>query len=302
MDTSIEITAYGPGAERAVQAAMEVFRRVDREMNNYVASSRVSRVNASAGVSGVEVSAESFDVIRGALEMARRSGGAFDPTIGPLVTTWNIRRDATAFVPPSPEAIRKSRSLVDYRLVELQPGERTVKLLRPGMALDLGGAAKGYAAGRAAAIMREKGIRHGIINAGGNIVTVGDHPENRGWRIAIRDPRDPGAVLGTVSVAGQAVVTSGDYERFIMVGERRYHHLIDPHTGYPASNLRSVSIIGPDSFQADLLSTAVFVLGLKKGRELLGAFPGVEAMFVDLNGRLHFTPGFVAKYSWEPVQ
>lgn len=302
MDTSIEITAYGRGARRAVTAAMEEFRRVDREMSSYAAASEVSQVNAAAGRHSVTVSQETFEVIRGALDMARKSGGAFDPTIGPLVETWSIRAGDSGFTLPGPAAIEKSRRLVDYRCVNLENAGPRVGLRTRGMALDLGGAAKGYAAGRAAAVLKRLGIRQALVNAGGNIVTVGQHPKRRRWTVGIRDPRNPGGILGTVSVAGESVVTSGDYERYVIVAGRRYHHIIDPRTGYPAGDLRSVSIVGPDSFEADLLSTAVFVLGLQEGREFLKSFPGVEAMFVDSAGRLHFTPGFASKYSWQPVQ
>lgn len=300
MDTSISITAYGRAASDGLNAAFASFEKVESLMSAYRPDSEVSRLNAEAGKNAVRLSPETFRTLAASLQMARASGGAFDPTIGPLVEVWNIRQGAESPVLPGAEAVEAARRRVDYARVRLNAPNRTAYLSEPGMRLDLGGSAKGFAAGLAAEAMRKSGVQHALIDAGGNIVTVGVHPENRLWRVGIRHPREPGSILGSVGVADMAVVTSGDYERYFELGGRRYHHLLNPATGYPASGLQSVTIVGPDSLQADLLSTAVFVLGLERGMKLLEKYSGFGAVFVDDQGRIHTTPGFAEQFQWNP--
>lgn len=298
MDTSISITAYGRAAQSGLDAAFASFKKAEDLMSAYRSDSEVSRLNAEAGKKPVILSPDTYRTLSASLEMARASGGAFDPTIGPLVEVWNIRQGADALAVPSPEAIDAARRLVNFRRVSLDAPKRTAYLTEPGTKVDLGGSAKGFAAGLAAAAMRKAGVRQAIIDAGGNIVTVGRHPENRLWRVGIRNPREPGEILGTVEVADMAVVTSGDYERYFEIGGRRYHHLLNPATGFPAMGLQSVTIVGPDSLQADLLSTTVFVLGLERGLKFLRQFPEVGAILVDSRGQIHSTPGFTQRYRW----
>lgn len=300
MDTVITVTAYGPRAKAAVAEAVRVFDHVDTLMSAYRNTSDVARVNRLAGSGWVTVSSETFSVLTSALAMARQSGGAFDPTIGPLVRLWGIGARKNPAV-PRPDAIRSAMSKVSYRRVKVDPVARRVFLEEPGMALDLGGVAKGYAAGKAAEVLRRHGVKHGLIDAGGNIVAVGQHPEGRPWNVGIRNPRNTGAVLGMVTVSNMAVVTSGDYERYFILNGRRYHHILDPRTGYPAQGMRSVTIIAPSSMQADLMSTAVFVLGPERGLRFAGRFE-VDALIVDSSGGLRTTPGFFARYHWQPGQ
>lgn len=296
MDTYVSIRAFGKGAESAVAAAFEEMRRVEGLMSRFVPSSDVSRVNQAAGLDPVQVSDETFMLLEKALRWSELSGGAFDITIGPVVDAWGFGTDDPHV--PDPDALAKAVALVNFRAVELDPTQKTVRLPAAGMCIDLGGIAKGYAADRAAAVLRERGVKHALIDAGGNIVAVGTRPDGTPWHIGIRDPRgsNPTDTVGpVVKVSDAAVVTSGDYERFFVADGRRYHHIFDPKTGMPADLAESVTIIAPNSLDADALSTAVFVLGPSEGPKILEGLEGVSAMVVDAGGRLVFSPGFPAR-------
>ncbi|HBR23273.1 MAG TPA: hypothetical protein DD782_01800 [Firmicutes bacterium] len=312
MDTFITIKAYGPDASAAVNKAMAVFTTSDQHMNVFDSSSELAMVNAASGQKAVQVSADTFKVIEAALAMARLTDGAFNPLIGRISGLWK-QAEAQNQVPDR-EQIRRALRFTDYRKVILDPSTSTVELTEAGMAFDLGGAAKGYATGAAmerlveppAAGDRDRGnggkgngVRHALINAGGNIVVFGGHPEKRPWNISITHPRNSERFLGTLSINEGAVVTSGDYERFFIQNGERYHHIIDPATGFPATGMQSVSIVSSDSLQADLLSTAVFVMGVSKGLAFLEShFPEVGAILVDSDGEIHMTPGFRERFSW----
>jgi thiamine biosynthesis lipoprotein len=293
MDTYVSIRAFGEAAESAVAAAFEEMRRVEALMSRFIPTSDVSRVNQAAGAEPVQVSEEAFMLIERALEWSEASGGAFDVTIGPVVDAWGFGGDDPRV--PDPDALAKAVALVSFRAIELDPVRKTVRLATPGMCLDLGGIAKGYAADRAAAVLRERGVKHALIDAGGNIVAVGSRPDGTPWHIGIRDPRgsSPTDTIGpVVEVSDAAVVTSGDYERFFIAEGQRYHHIFDPKTGMPANLAESVTIVAPNSLDADALSTAVFVLGPSEGLKILEGLEGVSAMVVDSRGQLVYSPGF----------
>lgn len=301
MDTAITIKAYGSGSGAAVNEAAAVFTTTNRHMSVFDSKSELSMINAAAGQKAVQVSADTFEVIEAALEMARLSDGAFNPLIGSVSRLWKQAEEQNQV--PEWEQIRQALRFTDYRKVILDPSNKMVELTEVGMALDLGGAAKGFAAGKAmerlAAAGRGRGARHALINAGGNIVVLGGHPEKRPWNISITHPRNNESFLGTVSINDGAVVTSGDYERFFIQDGERYHHIIDPATGFPVTGMQSVTIVSSDSLQADLLSTAVFVMGVSKGLAFLQRyFPEVGAVLVDSDGVIHMTPGFSARFAW----
>lgn len=298
MDTYITLKAYGPGSGAAIKEAAEVFTEIDQLMNIFNSSSELSMVNAAAGQYAVQVSADTFGVIEEALNLAYLTDGAFNPVIGSVSKLWKQAEMLSQV--PDQEQIQQALRFTDYRKVILNSSNKTVELPEAGMIFDLGGAAKGFAAGKAIErLARYRSIRHVLINAGGNVVVYGGHPEKRPWRISITHPRKNERFLGTLEITDGAVVTSGDYERYFMQDGERYHHIIDPATGYPAKGMQSVSIVSSDSMQADLLSTAVFVLGVSKGLAFLEQYyPEVGAVLVDGDGAIHMTPGFGERYGW----
>lgn len=300
MGTMVEFTLAGGDRESFDAAAEAGFReisRLERLLSSYDPESDVSRVNAAAGEGPVEVSPEVAEVVSTALEISRLTGGAFDPTVGSLAGAWGWSGEKG--VVPAPEELEPLLARVDYRKVELDPGASTVALAEEGMALNLGGVAKGYIVGRAIEALKEKGVTRGIVKAGGDM-TVFDTAGGGPFIIGIRHPREGDALMGTVSVATGAVTTSGDYERFFMKDGVRYHHILDPSTGYPAEGTRSVTIVSEDPAWADALSTGVFVMGPREGMELVEGLDGVEAVIVNSTGKVTRSSGFTGEVYGEP--
>ncbi len=274
-----------PAAKAAVA---EVFSRVEREMSLFRAGSDVSRLNAAAGAGAVAVGAGTAAVLDYALRVARESGGAFDPAVGPLMRLWGFRDVAPPAATPSPGEIAAALALSGWTNVWLAPaaaGEETreAALRLPGASLDLGGIAKGHAVDLAWERLRQAGHDDFLVNLGGNMRGRGNPaPRRRGWRVAVQDPFDRRSWAGTLTLRdGEAVATSGGYERFVTIGARRVPHILDPRTGRPpAAGVASVSVLAPSAMEADALSTALFVLGPAEGRRLLAAHPGCEAIYV----------------------
>jgi len=292
MNTFIRVRAYGPRAGEAADAAIAEMRRLDALFDPYSEASEIAAINRNAGGASVKVSPETLDVMEKALEYARRTKGAFDITILPLIRLWGF--GGTPRVPERSE-IERARTLVDYTKVEVNREAGTVRLAERGMGIDLGAIAKGYAVDRAVAVLRSYGVTSALIDAGGNIYGLGGKPLGLGrsapWRVGIQHPRRRQEHLARTDVVNGTVVTSGDYQRYFETGGVRYHHILDPATGYPARGLSSVTIIGTSSTDADALSTSVFVLGPERGVELLKAFPGYDAVLVTESGEVILTDG-----------
>lgn len=298
MDTVVTVTAYGRAAPDAVERVMSEFARFDALWNRFDPSSEVSRINANAGREPVKVHEDTRFIIKKSLVHSELSGGAFDITIGPLVDLWGFTRGERRV--PASDEIRRAQELVDYRDVVVDDAAGTVFLRRPGMSLDLGAVAKGYATDRAAAILKSHGITQALINAGGNVYAIGSKPDRTNWTIGVQHPRRPGQLIASMRLIDMSAVTSGDYERFFEVGGVRYHHIIDPSTGSPArGGLTAITVVSRDSAEADMLSTSVFILGKSKGIELIRRIGGTEAVFVEegnivtitdgLKGQVHIT-------------
>ena len=295
MGTVVEIMAGGRPAgqlEDAVDAAFSEMVRLDHLLSSYNQDSEVSRLSQSA--SGGAVSAETAAVIGLGLEVARRSGGAFDLTLGRLKALWGIDRENP--VVPNRQAITAALAGIGPNALTLNG--RQLNKHDAELQIDLGGIAKGYAVDRAIAVLRERGIASAAVNAGGDMYLLGQRPE-RPWRVGIQQPRQKDAVLETVQVSDRAVVTSGDYERFFEKDGQRYHHIFDPQSGFPARGCQSVTIIADSVALGDALATALFVLGPQEGLRLLDQYPGAEALIVAADGSLHASPGWT-KYQVAP--
>jgi len=256
-------------------------------------TSGVVAINERAGIEPVRVRADLLDVLEKALHYAALSDGAFDPTVGPLVQLWGIGTDHQRI--PGDEEIARARELVNWRDVVIDRGAGTAFLLRPGMALDLGAIAKGYAGDEAARIAREAKVKRAVFDLGGNIVTLGwrDQKKSLPWRIGIQNPLgERNAYIGVVTVHDSSVVTSGVYERYFESGGKRYHHLLSTTNGYPVENgLLSVTIVTASSTDADALSTAVFTLGFERGKALIDSLPEAGAIFVFNDRSVRITGG-----------
>lgn len=303
LGTTILITIYGDLTTELRQGVMEILSDLEQRMTIWDSGpeGELKELNNKAGYAPYPLSPETQKVLDQALEVAERSGGALNPAIGPLVEAWGFITYSPKL--PEPQTIQRLLPLTQWQ--DIQKTDEGMYLARPGMKVDLGALAKGFAADQVRNFLISKGVKSGIIDLGGNIVTLGTKPDGQLWRAGVQDPdQGRGAYLGVLSLDSRTLVTSGDYERFFMENGTRYHHILDPKTGYPAnSDLRAVTIVTQSSLLADALSTACFVLGLEKSLELLKLYPGVEALFVLKDRSLYLTPDLrtsfelVANYS-----
>lgn len=272
MGTVAAFTSAG-GADHAAWAetVRGAFEDVERRLSLFRADSDLSRLNASGFIDLPAAVAEGecdvAGVVAYALAVARDTDGAFDPTVNPLMRLWGFRKGVAVVEPPSDESMRKALAMVGWRHVALatnDDGRVTLRLDARGVELDLGGIAKGYAVDLACARLAKAGAGDFIVNLGGNIRVCGRPDAAREtWRIAVRDPNDPSRTTGDIVelADGEAVATSGSYERFVEIGGRRYSHIIDPRTGRPVARGGSVSVVAPSAMEADAYSTALFVQG-----------------------------------------
>ncbi len=282
---TIEVVPHGRVAEAraAMDKAFAEIRRIETLMSEWIPSSPVSQVNAAAGREPVEVPEEVAAIIRRAMDYGARSDGAFDVTWRGMGKVWRFDEQ---FAVPSTAAVEKARRNVDYRAIRLDG--RRVSLLRPGMSLGLGGIAKGYAVDRAAGSLDASGFPDSLV-AGAGDIRVSGTKDGQPWRLGVQDPRkDRGTLLGTLQLSGRAISTSGDYERFRIVDGVRYHHILDPRTGWPARECITVSVVADTAEQSDALSTAIFVLGPEKGLALAQA-QQVDVLIIDRDGRRYAT-------------
>lgn len=291
MSTVMTHKAFGKHAGESLGAVRDEAVRLEGLLSCFIYGSEISRLNRSAGIKCERLSGDTYEVLSRAVEFSRYCQGLFDVTIGPLVTLWRNSRDTCK--PPEDSRIKQVLPLVDYTGLLLDPCKKTAKLQRIGQSIDLGGIGKGYAGDKFLEVFKKYGVSSAFTNIGGNVAALGTKPDGSPWRVGIRHPRQENSLIGLVSVADKAVVTSGDYQRyFIGSNGKRYHHILDTSTGYPAeSGLVSVTIVADNSMAADALSTILFIAGMDKGIELLKSFPGTEAVLIDMNLQVYVTRG-----------
>jgi len=282
MGTTLEISAWDADTARAragMAAARAAVFRVDTLMSLWRPASDLSAVNRRAGTDTLTVvDPETAAVLEAALDWAARSQGAFDPTVGPLVDVWGFYTDQGRLPPPS--VLDAARALVGWTLVAFDPAARTVGLPLAGMRLDLGGIAKGWAVDRGVAALEEAGVPTAMVDLGGNVRVYGEPPERDHWRVGVRDPRRASQLLAVLEVAGGAVATSGDYERFFVHEGVRYAHILDPRTGTPARGVAGTTAVAATGLEADVLSTVLFLLGPAAGCGVLAEVPAAGAVWV----------------------
>jgi len=289
MGTLVGVTVRGHDRdvlEHTIRRVFAEMERLEAILSEWRPDSAVSRVNQAAGKYPVHVPAELVEVMEVAGQVSRATAGSFDSTWASLSGIWRL--DDPTFRPPATDEIAGAKELVDYRDVDLDVEARTLFLKRTGMRLGLGGIAKAYIAERAADLAVASGVKDILIDAGGDVVARGRNAE-RPWTVGVRDPRSASHLLALFDLGDEVVATSGDYEHFVDVGGRRYHHLLDPRTGYPASASQSATVIAPNGALAEALSTALFVLG-PRGLTVLSAFSETAALLVDCDGAVHLAP------------
>jgi thiamine biosynthesis lipoprotein len=260
MASEHEIVLYAPqraSAERAAQAAIADVQRIERKYTRYRDDSVTAAINRAAGGDAIAIDAETLALLRYADRCHRISAGRFDITSGVLRRAWDFRREPPRV--PGCDEVDAVRALVGWERVEWS--ERDVRLPQAGMELDFGGIGKEYAADRAAAILRDHGIAHALVNLGGDVRALGARPGGAPWRVGIRDPRDPDAMLATATLADDAIATSGDYARYFEVDGRRYCHIVDATTGMPVTHFQSVSVVAPLAVLAGSYATIAMLLG-----------------------------------------
>jgi len=290
MGTLVEITVSHSDPEVIQNVTTEAFnemQRIEGLMSTYIPDSEISRINRAAGKQAVAVSPEVEEVIREGIFWSEQSNGAFDITVEPLVQLWDF--DGEKEFIPGESTIRKTASLVNYRNIEIK--DHTVRLKNRGMAINVGGLAKGYAVDRAISILRSK-VSSGIVNAGGDLYAFGQKSKQSSWTIGLQHPRKPQDLLAAFAVKNQAIATSGDYQRYFMKDGVRYHHIFDPQTGRPARLMISTTIITTEVMDADALATAVFVMGPDKGIEWVDSMANIEAMLVLEDGSIRYSKSF----------
>ena len=306
LGTVVTITVADDSGNRSAdfKAAFKEIEDVQKTFNLYNPESEISLVNKNAARAPYRISEETFFVIKKSLEVSEKTGGAFDITFASTGKLWDFSKDS--FTPPDDKTIKSLLPLISYKNVKLNSDNRTVELLKRGTKIGLGGIAKGYATGRAIAALKSRNVKDAIVACAGDIQVIGNN-NGKPWLAGIQDPRGT-SVIGAIGMNdGESVSTSGDYERFRMVNGKRYHHIIDPATGYPAeSGLISVSVFSNDPVISDVYSTAFFVSGLDKTKHILASMQNVSVVLVtsemkvyvsmSLKGRINLRDGLDVVY------
>lgn len=289
MATTAQVVVRAHQAPLATHVVGTTMRWVEDRMNEWRPGSALAAISHGAAGAPVPTPRDVRALIRRGVELGRLTRGAFDITWAALWGVWDFRSPHPRV--PARAEIARRLPLIDYRLVELDDEAGTVRLPRPGMVLGLGGIAKGYALELAATWLQRWGVHDFLLTAGGQVLARGSRGD-RPWRVGIRDPRGPQEdVFATVALRDASASTSGDYERFFVQDGVRYHHILDPRTGWPTQGLRSATVIDADGTRADALSTALMVLGPTAGMALVERLPGVEAVLVDRGGGLIMSTG-----------
>ena len=289
--------AHADRIEPVTAQVQVIFNRLEQELSTYRSDSTISLLADKAGVTPIAVSEDTSRVLSVARHFGELSEGAFDVTVAPLVNLYGFGKSSAPVAFPSEEVIREQLTLVDYRKLILK--DRTAFLPLKGMAVDLGGIAKGYAVDRAFDFCRSAGIEDFLIDLSGNIRVSGRPQWGEDWQIGVRDPFDRSRIIGKVTLrSGMALATSGNYERFVEMGGQRYSHIINPKTGYPVTGTAGVTILAEDATTADGWSTSFFVAGLKGADKFRQKAPSVNVLFVPdkYPTEIWVTPGFAKAF------
>ncbi len=288
MGSRFEITVVATDsieADKFIDLGIGEISRIEKLISSWDNDSQTSEINKNAGIKPVKVDKELFNLIERCLKISKITDGAFDISYASMDKVWQF--DGSMKTMPSKEEITNSVEKVGYSNIELNKDDSTVYLKKPGMKIGFGGIGKGYAADRAKELLISKGVEAGIINASGDMNTWGKQPSGENWKVAITNPFNKDKAFALLPVVNSAVVTSGDYEKFVTFNGTRYAHIIDPRSGYPSTGIISATVFAPKAELADALATSVFVMGVDIGLDRLNQLPGIECIIIDTEGNIH---------------
>lgn len=280
-------------ADRNIDLVIAEISRIENLISDWKPNSQISQVNANAGIRPIQVDQEVFELAERALLLSKRTNGAFDISFAAMDRIWKFDGSMTEM--PTADAIKKSVEKVGYQNIILNKESSTIFLKKEGMKIGFGALGEGYAADRCREMMLQKGIKAGIVNATGDMSAWGKKPDGTDWVIGINDPARSGSLFAIIPLKQGAVVTSGSYEKFVVFDGKRYAHIINPATGYPATGLTSVTVFGPSAEQANGFSTSLMVLGKKAGLKLLRQFPEYTCLMISDKGKVFTSPNMNIK-------
>ncbi len=272
------------GNQYADLAIAEV-KRIENLISDWIPTTQISKVNHNAGISPIKVDKEVYDLVDRATKISKLTSGAFDISYASMDRIWKF--DGSMKEMPTPEEIRKSVEKVGYQNIILNPKDTTIFLKNKGMKLGLGGIGQGYIADKIKVLLQEKGCSSGLVNVSGDINTWGKQPNGNLWTVGIVNPMNKNKVFATFPLDDSAVETSGSYEKYVTFNGKRYSHIIDPRTGYPATGIISVSVFAKQTELADALATGIFVMGVEVGLDLINQLKGIGCIIVDDKGVIH---------------
>ncbi len=290
MGSRFDITVVANAKEEAnnyIDLAVAEISRIEKLISSWDKNSQTSLINKNAGIKAVKVDEELFNLINRAIKISKLTNGAFDISYASMDKIWKF--DGSMTTMPSAEKIKNSVSKVGYKNIILNHEKQTVFLKHKGMKIGFGAIGKGYAADKAKALLKEKGVSSGIINASGDLNTWGKQQDKQNWKVAIKNPLNKNKVFALLPIYESAVVTSGNYEKYVMFNDKRYTHIIDPRTGYPSQGIVSVSVFAPRAELADALATSIFVMGKDVGLDFINQLKGIECIIVDDTGKIHYS-------------
>lgn len=293
MGSRFDITIVANDTLRAnayIDTLVAEVSRIENLISDWMPHTQISEVNRNAGIKPVMVDKEVFELTERALYFSKITNGAFDISFAAMDRIWKF--DGSMSEMPSRKAIRKSVEKIGYKNIILDKANSTIFLKKEGMKIGFGALGEGYAADRCRQMMIDKGVKAGIVNGSGDMNTWGKHPSGESWKIGVTDPNDDEEFLAILSLDNEAAVTSGNYEKYVVFNGKRYSHIINPKTGYPASGLSSVTVLGPSAEFANGLSTSVMVLGKRRGLRLIGSFPQYRGILVNDKGKAITTDNF----------
>lgn len=288
MGSRFDFTVVASNKETAnvyIDSAIAEISRIEKLTSSWDPNSQTSEINRNAGIKPIGVEKELFDLIIRSVAISKLTDGAFDITYASMDKIWKF--DGSMQELPSKEVIKKSVAKVGYRNIILDEQNLSVFLKEKGMKIGFGAIGKGYAADKAKQLLINKGVVAGIINASGDMNTWGKQPDGKDWMVAITNPMNKNNAFALLPLKQGAVVTSGDYEKFVEFNGVRYSHIINPHTGYPASGIVSVSVFAASAELADALATSVFVMGKDVGLDRINQLPDIECIIIDSEGRVY---------------
>lgn len=279
-----------------INMAVGEVRRIENEISDWIPTTPISEVSRNAGIKPVKVPLEVFELVERAIKVSEITSGAFDISYASMDRIWKF--DGSMKEMPTPEAIKKSVEKIGYKNIILDKNEHTIFLKMEGMKLGLGGIGQGYIADKIYALLLSKGCNSGLVNVSGDIFAWGKQPDGKPWTVGIVNPINKNKIFATFPLENSAVETSGSYEKFVIFDGKRYSHIIDPRTGYPAMGVVSVSVFAKQTEIADALATGIFVLGVEVGLDLVNQLKGIECIIVDDKGKTFTSKGIdIKKYS-----